>query len=73
MVVTNDDMVAGALFDFAAWLTTREATLIVGASHESSAIVPVVQDFLKARGLEKAKPFVSGWEIMLVADRKDKE
>lgn len=34
MVVTNDDMVAGAVFDFASWLTARPDTIKVGASNE---------------------------------------
>lgn len=35
--------------------------------------VPLVAEFLKKRGVDASSPFVSGWEIMLSTDRKEKE
>ena len=70
MKVTNDDMIAGALFDFAAWLTTRPKTLRVGASCDAGIMPPLIVEFMKMRGVRFVNPLISGWDTMLSADRK---
>ena len=42
---------ADAVFGFAAWLTTRQETLTIGARHACPAVIDVVAKWLEGQGL----------------------
>ena len=47
-------MIAGALFDFGGFLTTRAEAVTVGAAHDAAPVVQLVAAFLESRGLDPA-------------------
>jgi len=58
----NDPRIAGALFDFAGYLTTRDSPTTFGACYDASPVVKLLTDWAKERGLSLDDAMVKGWE-----------
>lgn len=58
-------LIAGALFDFCAHLTTQPGTLKLGASHSSPAIMEPLKAWAKLRGLKLDDAAVQTWQDWL--------
>ena len=56
-------MVAGALFDFLSWLTTRDESLTLPVPPDAIA---VLQEWAKERGLSLDDAFVEDWNLTLL-------
>ena len=48
-------VIAGVLFDFMGWLTSRPKRLVLSASDNASPAVKVIEEFAKMRGLSLEK------------------
>lgn len=57
-----DHIIAGALFDFGGFLTTREKVLTISATHDSAPMVEALTEFLNSRNIEDCTPFMQ-WEL----------
>jgi hypothetical protein len=57
-------VIAGALFDFMAWLTTRDERLVLSGADEASPAVDAIRDFAKMRGLSLDDAKVQDWQDM---------
>ncbi len=57
-----------ALYGFMGWLTTRQETMLVGASHECTPAADVVKEFCDANDLTEPR---DGWEKNLVHPKKE--
>ena len=55
------NQIAGAIFDFAAFLTCQKEPLLTGATCESSAIIARIEHWAKERGLLLDEPDVLKW------------
>ena len=62
--------VAGALFDFMGWLTSRKKRLVLSSSAEASPAVEAIQEFAKMRGLSLADVDVQNWQQALAAPQR---
>lgn len=58
----SDDVIAGALYDFAAWLTTRTVEIEVGASKLASPIGTALTEWAHERGLDLSQAAVVTWQ-----------
>ena len=58
---TRDTDVSGALFDFAAYLSSGK-TIKVGKKHSPTILVTLLRKFAKARGLDLDSANVRAWE-----------
>ena len=54
-------VIAGALFDFMGWLTTRDERLVLSSADEASPAVDAITDFAKMRGLSLDDARVQDW------------
>jgi hypothetical protein len=59
----NHAVIAGALFDFMAWLTTRDERLVLSSADEALPAVDAIKDFAKMRGLSLDDAMVQNWNI----------
>jgi hypothetical protein len=59
---STQSLIAGAIFDFAAYLTTRPKTIHVGASEVVPPLVEELQKWALLRKLELSKADVLGWD-----------
>jgi hypothetical protein len=57
-----DAMVAGALFDFMGWLTSRDQRLTLSSTDEASPAVEAITEFAKMRGLLLVDARVQDWQ-----------
>ena len=57
-------VIAGVLFDFMGWLTSRQERLVLSASDDASPAVKVIEDFAKMRGLSLDDAKVKNWQDM---------
>lgn len=57
----DDATIAGAIFDFAGYLTTREEDFMVGSHSHSGEIVNHIIEFLKSRNIDSTKADVENW------------
>lgn len=57
-------VIAGALFDFLAWLSTRD-TLVVGAHHDAAPLPELLGEWADTRGLSLAGAEVQSWQKRL--------
>jgi hypothetical protein len=57
-----DAMVAGALFDFMGWLTSRDQRLTLSSTDEASPAVEAITEFAKMRGLSLVDARVQDWQ-----------
>jgi hypothetical protein len=58
----NDSVIAGALFDFMGWLTTRDERLVLSGADEAGPAVDAIRDFAKMRGLSLDDARVQNWQ-----------
>ncbi|HDS1091576.1 TPA: hypothetical protein UL918_000034 [Stenotrophomonas maltophilia] len=54
-------VIAGALFDFAGFLTSRVKVITLGASEEAGAAVEAIEEWAATRGLSLDEAAVGGW------------
>jgi hypothetical protein len=55
-------VIAGALFDFMGWLTSRKKTLILSSADNASPAVEAITEFAKMRGLSLDGARVQDWQ-----------
>jgi hypothetical protein len=59
---TRQAIIAGALFDFMGWLTSRKERLVLSSADEASPAVDAIRDFAKMRGLSLDDAKVQDWQ-----------
>ena len=65
------DVIAGALFDFMGWLTSRKERLVLSSADNASPAVEAIIEFAKMRGLSMDSVRVKDWVcISTTAERK---
>lgn len=57
-------VIAGALFDFMGWLTSRKERIVLSSADNASPAVEAITEFAKMRGLSLADPKVTDWQNM---------
>ena len=62
-------MIAGALFDFMAWLTSRPKRIMLSSVDDASPAVDAIRDFAKMRGLSLDDAKVQDWNTTPPAQR----
>ena len=55
-------VIAGALFDFMGWLTTRKERLVLSSTDNASPAVESITEFAKMRGLSLDDAKVQDWQ-----------
>ena len=55
-------VIAGALFDFMGWLTTRKESLVLSSTDNASPAVESITEFAKMRGLSLDDAKVQDWQ-----------
>lgn len=55
-------VIAGALFDFMAWLTSRPKRIMLSSVDDASPAVDAIRDFAKMRGLSLDEAQVQTWQ-----------
>lgn len=58
-------VIAGAIFDFAGYLTTRDTVIEVGSTANASPVADLVKDWATLRGLSLADAAVLSWQEWL--------
>jgi len=58
----ESDIVAGALFDFCGFLTTRPTVVTLSSAHEPHDILEALGEWAEARGLDIDSPRVMDWQ-----------
>jgi hypothetical protein len=58
---TRQAIIAGALFDFMGWLTSRKERIVLSSADEASPAVDAIRDFAKMRGLSLDDAKVQDW------------
>jgi hypothetical protein len=58
-------VVAGALFDFMGWLTSRQRRLTLSSTDEAGPAVEAITEFAKMRGLRLEDAQVEHWQAIL--------
>ena len=46
---------SGAVYGFAAWLTTREKPLTLSSHHDAAIVAELVDEFIKTQNLEEPR------------------
>jgi hypothetical protein len=57
----GEPVIAGALFDFMGWLTSRKERFVLSSADEASPAVDAIRDFAKMRGLSLDDARVQDW------------
>ena len=57
-------VIAGALFDFMGWLTSRKERIVLSGADEAGPAVDAIRDFAKMRGLSLDDAKVQDWQDM---------
>jgi len=57
-------VIAGALFDFMGWLTSRKERIVLSSADNASPAVEVITEFAKMRGLSLDDAKVQDWQDM---------
>ena len=57
-------VIAGALFDFMGWLTSRKERIVLSSADNASPAVEAITEFAKMRGLSLADAMVNDWQDM---------
>jgi len=65
-------VIAGVLFDFMGWLTSRQERLVLSASDEASPAVKVIQEFANMRGLKLEDAQVERWQAIFTTPHSAK-
>ena len=55
-------VIAGVLFDFMGWLTSRKDRLVLSSTDDASPAVKVIEEFAKMRGLSLDDAKVKDWQ-----------
>jgi hypothetical protein len=55
-------VIAGALFDFMGWLTSRSKRIMLSSADEASPAVDAIQEFARMRGLSLDNVRVQDWQ-----------
>lgn len=58
-------VIAGALFDFMGWLTSRPKRIMLSSVDDASPAVDAIKDFAKMRGLSLDDAEVQDWQDIL--------
>lgn len=66
-------IVAGALFDFMGWLTTRRERLVLSSVDNASPAADAIKDFAEMRGLSISDAEVQRWQEHLAAPQPEQE
>ena len=61
----NDSVIAGALFDFMGWLTSRPKRIMLSSVDDASPAVDAIRDFAKMRSLSLDDAKVQDWQEAL--------
>jgi len=69
--MTKDEVIAGALFDFMGWLTSRKKRIVLSSVDEASPAVDAIKDFAKMRGLSLDNAQVQTWQEALAQPEQD--
>ena len=64
-------VIAGALFDFMGWLTSRKERLVLSSADNASPAVEAITEFAKMRGLSLNDAKVQDWNTSPSAQRKE--
>ena len=71
-----DHVVAGAIFDFMGWLTTRQEKLVLSSADDAAPAAEAVKEFLTMRGVaQDCEPMIHDWPArcsMVTANDKHK-
>lgn len=54
-------VIAGALFDFVGWLTSRKERIVLSSTDDASLAVDAIKQFAEMRGLSLDNANVQGW------------
>ena len=65
------ERIAGALFDFAGFLTSTEEGHTFGAKHDAAPMVDLLREWAAARGLSLDEANVMGWNRADPPERKE--
>ena len=63
-------IVAGALFDFMGWLTTRPKRIMLSSVDDASPAVDAIKDFAKMRGLLLDDARVQDWQDYIAPQQR---
>ena len=63
--VVTEEAIAGAVFDFAGFLTTRESATLFGASADASPMVALLSEWASTRNLNLNNADVERWHLAL--------
>jgi len=64
-------VIAGVLFDFMGWLTSRQERLVLSSCDDASPAVKVIEEFAKMRGLSLDDAKVKDWQAHLAQPEQD--
>jgi len=67
----KDEVIAGALFDFMGWLTSRKKRIVLSSVDEASPAVDAIKDFAKMRGLSLDNAQVQTWQEALAQPEQE--
>jgi hypothetical protein len=59
--IRAQNIIAGALFDFMGYLTSRAERIVLSASDDASPAIDAIRDFAKKRGLSLDDALVREW------------
>lgn len=59
-------IVAGAIFDFAGFMTTRSEVIEVGSTAEAGPVADLVKEWAELRGLDLADAAVLSWQLHII-------
>jgi hypothetical protein len=65
-------VIAGALFDFMGWLTSRPKRIMLSSADDASPAVDAIRDFAKMRGLSLDDAQVQSWQEALTDSALDR-
>ena len=57
-----DQIIAGAIYDFAGFLTTLDPTIQVGSTEHPEPVIKAIVLWAATRGLSLDQPFVQEWK-----------
>ena len=73
MPIVKHAVIAGVLFDFMGWLTSRQERLVLSSSDEASPAVKVIEEFAIMRGLSLDDAKVKNWQDMTAPPKPEQE
>ena len=64
-------IIAGSLFDFMGWLTSRKERIVLSSADEASPAVEAITEFAKMRGLLLDNAQVKTWQETLTKSEQE--